>query len=97
MESRRRETPPDPLPTPFCRRNLESGESRIYWDAMDGSDAEWETTLEILRPQLAAYLALPLPGAAAQRLFAPELAYGRHAGPPAVDSRRAAVLRRTST
>jgi len=47
---------------------------------------------ELLRPQLAACLAGELPGAAAQRLFAPELAYGRHAGPPAFDARPAAVL-----
>ena len=48
--------------------------------------------LEILRPQLVACLGGALPGAEAQRLFAPELAYGRHAGPPALGARQAAVL-----
>lgn len=50
------------------------------------------SSLEILRPQLVACLSGGLPGPEAQRLFAPELAYGRHAGPPAVSSRQAAVL-----
>jgi len=49
-------------------------------------------SFELLRLQLAACFARELPGAAAQRLFAPELAYGRHAGPPAFDARPAAVL-----
>jgi len=34
----------------------------------------------------------PLPGRAAQSLFEPELAYGRHFGPPPHDVRRAAVV-----
>lgn len=34
----------------------------------------------------------PLPGRAAQSLFEPELAYGRHFGPPPHDVRRAAVM-----
>src|SRR5688572_22341141 len=55
---------------------------------MDGNGG----SLEILRPQLVACLSGALPGPEAQRLFAPELAYGRHAGPPAVGSRQAAVL-----
>ncbi|MBC7851826.1 MAG: CoA pyrophosphatase [Pirellulaceae bacterium] len=50
------------------------------------------TSFEILRPQLVAGLSGGLPGPEAQRLFAPELAYGRHAGPPSVGSRQAAVL-----
>lgn len=37
-------------------------------------------------------LALPPPDAQVQRAMAPELAYGRHAGPPAHDAREAAVL-----
>ena len=45
-----------------------------------------------VRQQIARSLARGLPGAAAQRLFEPELAYGRHAGPAAVDARQAAVL-----
>lgn len=36
-------------------------------------------------------LARPLPGRLAQSLFEPELAYGRHFGPPPHDVRRAAV------
>ena len=59
-----------------------------YNGRMEGFGA----SLEALRPQLAECLAGTLPGSAAQRLFAPELAYGRHAGPPAFDSRQAAVL-----
>ncbi len=50
------------------------------------------STLEILRSQLVACLSDALPGPKAQQDFAPELAYGRHAGPPAFDSRSAAVL-----
>ena len=34
----------------------------------------------------------PLPATAAVRALAPELAYGRHSGPPALDAREAAVL-----
>ncbi|HZL88098.1 MAG TPA: CoA pyrophosphatase [Pirellulaceae bacterium] len=34
----------------------------------------------------------PLPGLQAYRKMAPELAYGRHSGPPALDAREAAVL-----
>jgi 8-oxo-dGTP pyrophosphatase MutT (NUDIX family) len=34
----------------------------------------------------------PLPGAGAQLRFQPSLAYGRHAGPPASDARRASVV-----
>lgn len=34
----------------------------------------------------------PLPGPPTQRRMAPELAYGRHSGPPALDAREAAVL-----
>ena len=52
----------------------------------------FEMNMDALRPQLAECLGRPLPGAAAQRLFAPELAYGRHSGPPACDARQAAVL-----
>jgi 8-oxo-dGTP pyrophosphatase MutT (NUDIX family) len=37
-------------------------------------------------------LAQPLPGPAIQRRFAPELAYGRHFGPPAVGASPAAVV-----
>jgi 8-oxo-dGTP pyrophosphatase MutT (NUDIX family) len=37
-------------------------------------------------------LARPLPGRRAQAKFAPELSYGRHAGPPPHDARPAAVL-----
>ena len=53
---------------------------------------EIETGLEDLRLQLIACLSGDLPGAEAQRHFAPELAYGRHAGPPALGARQAAVL-----
>lgn len=42
--------------------------------------------------RLMARLAEPLPGRRAQRTFLPELAYGRHHGPPAHDARAAAVL-----
>jgi 8-oxo-dGTP pyrophosphatase MutT (NUDIX family) len=49
-------------------------------------------SLDVLRPQLAECLSGGLPGAESQRLFAPELAYGRHAGPPALGARQAAVL-----
>jgi len=42
--------------------------------------------------QLAARLAEPLPGRRAFRRFEPELSYGRQAGPPAPDARRAAVV-----
>lgn len=48
--------------------------------------------LDPLRQQVIACLERPLPGAAAHRHFAPELAYGRHAGPAAFDARKAAVL-----
>jgi 8-oxo-dGTP pyrophosphatase MutT (NUDIX family) len=41
---------------------------------------------------LAAALRQPLPGSAAQRLFAPELSYGRHFAPPPADARQAAVM-----
>jgi len=41
---------------------------------------------------LEARLAEPLPGAAAQRSFEADLAYGRHAGPAPSDARRAAVM-----
>ncbi len=42
--------------------------------------------------RISAQLQLPLPGAAAQRLMEPELAYGRHAGPPRPDATPAAVV-----
>jgi 8-oxo-dGTP pyrophosphatase MutT (NUDIX family) len=45
-----------------------------------------------LPQQLAARLAAPLPGRAAQRRFEPELCYGRHSGPPSGKARSAAVL-----
>jgi 8-oxo-dGTP pyrophosphatase MutT (NUDIX family) len=48
--------------------------------------------LERVRLQLVACLGDALPGPAIQQKFAPELAYGRHAGPPAVGARQAAVL-----
>jgi 8-oxo-dGTP pyrophosphatase MutT (NUDIX family) len=41
---------------------------------------------------LAAALQKPLPGSAAQRVFAPELSYGRHFAPPPDDARQAAVM-----
>lgn len=37
-------------------------------------------------------LSQPLPGRQGQRLFAPELSFGRHTGPPAHDTRSAAVI-----
>ena len=37
-------------------------------------------------------LPLPLPGPEVDRAMAPQLAYGRHAGPPAIDAREAAVV-----
>jgi 8-oxo-dGTP pyrophosphatase MutT (NUDIX family) len=55
---------------------------------MDGFGA----TPESLRLQLVACLGDTLPGSAVQQVFAPELAYGRHAGPPAFGVRQAAVL-----
>ena len=55
---------------------------------MDGIRAHFEE----LRSQVTACLARGLPGAAAHRLFAPELAYGRHSGPPSHNCRQAAVL-----
>ena len=58
----------------------------------NGCMEDFEASLEVLRPQLAKCLADALPGPAAQRLFAPDLAYGRHAGPPALGARQAAVL-----
>ncbi|MFN0018521.1 MAG: NUDIX hydrolase [Pirellulaceae bacterium] len=45
-----------------------------------------------MRLQLIASLGGALPGSPAQQVFAPELAYGRHAGPPASGARQAAVL-----
>jgi len=45
-----------------------------------------------LPQQLQSRLKQPLPGRAAYRPLEPELSYGRHAGPPAHDARRAAVL-----
>lgn len=41
---------------------------------------------------LTAALLRPLPGARSHRAFAPELAYGRHEGPPSRSARQAAVL-----
>lgn len=60
--------------------------------AYNGDMENSAANLEVLRPQLAKCLADGLPGPAAQRPFAPELAYGRHAGPPAFGARQAAVL-----
>jgi 8-oxo-dGTP pyrophosphatase MutT (NUDIX family) len=54
--------------------------------------AETGPNVDILRSQLVACLCGDLPGPEAQRLFEPELAYGRHAGPPAFGAREAAVL-----
>ena len=48
--------------------------------------------LDGLRTALRERFLLPLPGPEAERALAPELAYGRHAGPPAIDAREAAVL-----
>lgn len=45
-----------------------------------------------LPQQLSDRLAKPLPGQRAQSRFAPQLAYGRHAGPAAFDARGAAVV-----
>ena len=42
--------------------------------------------------RLAARLQQPLPGRQVQAAFEPEMSYGRHFGPPAVDARPAAVL-----
>jgi 8-oxo-dGTP pyrophosphatase MutT (NUDIX family) len=47
---------------------------------------------ESLRLQLFTALEETLPGTLAQQKFAPELAYGRHAGPPSIGARQAAVL-----
>ena len=47
---------------------------------------------EGMRAALKERFLLPLPGPDADRAMAPELAYGRHAGPPAFDAREAAVL-----
>lgn len=45
-----------------------------------------------LPDRLTRRLAEPLPGRAAQHGFAPELAYGRHHGPPPPSARQAAVV-----
>jgi 8-oxo-dGTP pyrophosphatase MutT (NUDIX family) len=45
-----------------------------------------------LPSRLAARLKQSLPGRRAQALFEPEMSYGRHFGPPAVDATTAAVL-----
>lgn len=45
-----------------------------------------------LPDRLARRMAEPLPGRAAQRGFAPELAYGRHHAPPPAAARQAAVV-----
>ena len=66
--------------------------AKLVMAAYNGHMEDIVTSLEVLRPQLAECLANALPGPAAQRLFAPELAYGRHAGPPALGARQAAVL-----
>src|SRR4051794_3557641 len=42
--------------------------------------------------RLAERLQRPLPGAAAQSRFAPELSFGRHFSPPPADARQAAVI-----
>lgn len=48
--------------------------------------------LTSLRMQLVAHLGDSLPGPASQQKFAPDLAYGRHAGPPTFGARQAAVM-----
>lgn len=50
------------------------------------------TTPDDILLRLQTRLEQPLPGRAAQSIFEPELAYGRHFGPPPHDARRAAVL-----
>ncbi len=45
-----------------------------------------------LPSRLAARLQQPLPGRQAQAAFEPEMSFGRHFGPPAVDAKPAAVL-----
>lgn len=51
------------------------------------------SSLDVELPaQLGRRLQLPLPGAAAQRRFEPELSYGRHGGPATKGLRPAAVL-----
>ncbi len=47
---------------------------------------------EELRRALRQRFLLPLPGPEVDRTMAPELAYGRHSGPPAIDAREAAVV-----
>lgn len=61
---------------------------RRFENLMDGLRAK----VESLQLQLIANLGNALPGPPAQRMFAPELAFGRHAGPPAIGARQAAVL-----
>lgn len=48
--------------------------------------------LGINRDQLELRLAAKLPGRSSHRRFAPQLSYGRHAGPPGPEHREAAVL-----
>lgn len=47
---------------------------------------------EALSAALRQRLLLPLPDTEMRRTMAPELAYGRHSGPPALDAREAAVV-----
>ena len=49
------------------------------------------TIVHDLADQLKQRLAQPLPGAAAMRTWAPQLAYGRHFVPPPADARQSAV------
>jgi 8-oxo-dGTP pyrophosphatase MutT (NUDIX family) len=56
------------------------------------SPVDLSLTPNALRAVLRERFLLPLPGPDVDRPLAPELAYGRHAGPPAIDAREAAVV-----
>lgn len=68
----------------FRHRRLPPEKDRIGRSMNESPDY----VAELLRGQLRQ----PLPGREAQRRFAPELSFGRHSGPPAHDTRSAAVI-----
>lgn len=70
-----------------------SGRSRTRLPAFTCKTTRMDaTTFPDLPQRLGRRLRRPLPGPRAQRRFSPELAYGRHFGPPPPDVRRAGVL-----
>src|SRR6185369_11117194 len=77
------------LPAPRGRKSFVRGLSPAGGGAMNA----WEHFEAAQMAEfLVAKLALGLPGRPAQRIMAPQLAYGRHYGPVPDDARRAAVL-----